>query len=666
MLIALFVLFTGLATAEALIMLLLQLLSIQAQYFWIETFFDASIAAFFAMFLLRYLLQIKLIKPQYPLNAETVPIQSAIIVFGMQALLMLILPLIEHTLTVHQAIILDSVLFALLSTLTIYLFLLSPSGLNPQQSEEKPRNPLHSFAIRHLCAYLFGITLFALFLSNIYIQQQTNHIQKLILQESQQLQLAKSTLNNQLSHAILDIQSWAKRYDLTHQLELRSHAFAELAQDYKQAARIKKNYEQIRVINLQGQEEIRINNSPRGPLITAQPQLQDKSFRYYFNDTIQLNPDEVYISPMDLNVEHERIEIPFKPIVRASTIIYNPQGEKQGILVINVNAQNLLRQLDQAEVTMNGDVMLLNRAGYWLHGGEEEYNWAFMFPNKSDYTIHKRYPGVWEEINALDSGSIKTPYGYFIFQTIEAGPHHRSQHETAINNDHHWPRWKLISHVSTERFEAELSETSRLLLLFFILAAFVIAIGTMMYTRAQVNHLRAKIKIHHLAHHDALTGLCNRRLFMEMIDHELLHAKRSHSPLVLVYFDLDGFKPINDLYGHEAGDQILIRVAQRLKALLRESDTLCRMGGDEFAAILPNPGSREQIENIAQRMLDAFDEPFIVRGNSIAVGISIGLAEYHAPMQNRNALLHEADQAMYLSKKAGRNCFTFSRREASE
>ncbi|WP_432472906.1 diguanylate cyclase domain-containing protein [Amphritea sp. HPY] len=655
---ALAILFLSLAASEALMMMLLEHLAINSRYFWIETFFDASILAFVTLFVVRYLCKFRLIRPQPPMNAETIQIQAAIIVFGMEALLMLAFPLFHLRHSDWQMTVIDSGGLALLSTIVIYYFLLLPAGAAPHQ--KKTKHPLYTYGIRHLCSYLFGITLFLLFLLNIYNQQQNTHINQLIERESQQLLLARETLTNQLTHAALDVLVLSKQQDLQQQLTGDQHAFDELTLDYQNIARIKRSYDQIRIINTQGEEKIRINRATKDPIIAAPEDLQNKQYRYYFHYTQNLQPGEVYISPMDLNIEHDEIEIPYRPIVRTSTPIIDRTGLQQGIVVINLNARNLLNQLDQAEATMSGNIMLLNEDGFWLHGGEPDANWAFMFPGKENLNIRHRYPEAWKTILMQDYGSIKTPHGYFIFQTVNSGINSYQPTELINKNDRHWPVWKLVSLVPSATFEAELSEISRLLILFFFLVTIVIAIGTIMYTRAQLRHHKAKDKIHHLAHHDALTGLSNRRLFMEMIDHELLHANRNRAPLVLMYLDLDRFKPINDQYGHESGDLVLKGVAKRLKEILRESDTVCRLGGDEFAAILPNPGTKQQIENVAQRILYAFEKPFLVHGNQLNVGISIGLANYRPPLQSRDALLHEADQAMYQSKKAGRNCYRFS------
>jgi len=657
---ALVVLFLSLAASEALMMQLLEQLAINSRYFWIETFFDASMLAFVALFVVRYLCKFRLIRPQPPMNTETIQIQAAIIVFGMEALLMLAFPLFHLRHSDWQMTVIDSGGLALLSTIAIYYFLLGPTGAPPRQKKKKAANPLYTYGIRHLCAYTFGITLFLLFLLNIYNQQQNTHISQLIESESQQLLLTRETLTNQLTHAAMDVLVLSKQQDLQQQLAGDQHAFNELLLDYQNIARIKRSYDQIRIIDAAGKEKIRINRTSKGPVIAATGDLQDKQYRYYFPYTKNLKLGEVYISPMDLNIEHDEIETPYRPIVRTSTPIIDRQGQYQGIVVINLNARNLLNHLDQAEATMSGNIMLLNEDGFWLHGGEPEANWAFMFPDKENLNIRNHHPQAWKTISTQDFGSIRTPDGYFIFQTVNSGINSYQPTELIDDEDRHWPVWKLVSLVPSATFEAELSEISKLLILFFFLATIVIAIGTMMYTRAQLRHHKAKDKIHHLAHHDALTGLSNRRLFMEMIDHELLHATRSHAPLVLMYLDLDRFKPINDQYGHESGDLVLKGVAQRLKEILRESDTLCRLGGDEFAAILPNPGTNQQIENVAQRILNAFEKPFLVHGNQLNVGISIGLANYRPPLQSRDALLHEADQAMYQSKKAGRNCYRFS------
>ncbi|MGE0652682.1 MAG: diguanylate cyclase [Alphaproteobacteria bacterium] len=161
------------------------------------------------------------------------------------------------------------------------------------------------------------------------------------------------------------------------------------------------------------------------------------------------------------------------------------------------------------------------------------------------------------------------------------------------------------------------------------------------------------------ANHDALTNLPNRQLFEDRLDHAARHARRLGSDFALMYVDLDGFKPVNDTHGHAAGDEVLREIARRLESVVRETDTVARVGGDEFAIILEPYGNREQAELVAQRIVRRVAEPFMVGNRQCSVGISIGIAVSSGQDFDRPALIKKADTAMYEAKKASGNSYRF-------
>lgn len=169
----------------------------------------------------------------------------------------------------------------------------------------------------------------------------------------------------------------------------------------------------------------------------------------------------------------------------------------------------------------------------------------------------------------------------------------------------------------------------------------------------------AEDKIWHNAHHDLLTGLPNRRLFLDRLEQEVKHAKRSSLPLAVLFMDLDGFKQVNDSFGHEAGDRLLSDVAGRLTGCVREEDTVARLGGDEFTLILAGAGHRQGAGLVAQTILDALSIPFIIEQQTVQISVSIGITFYPQDASTPVALLEAADRAMYKAKKSGSNrvCF---------
>ncbi|MFN3235787.1 MAG: diguanylate cyclase domain-containing protein, partial [Pseudomonadales bacterium] len=171
----------------------------------------------------------------------------------------------------------------------------------------------------------------------------------------------------------------------------------------------------------------------------------------------------------------------------------------------------------------------------------------------------------------------------------------------------------------------------------------------------------AESKMRELAYHDHLTGLNNRTVFMDRLQHTLARKHRYHDDVVscVMILDLDGFKAVNDSYGHLAGDRLLIAVAERLKKLARESDTLSRFGGDEFVLLLEEIEHSIQIDRIAERFLEILSEPLELDGHNVEVACSIGLVELNENYHSPDDVLHDADLALYRAKEVGASWTVF-------
>ncbi|RJG00418.1 GGDEF domain-containing protein [Noviherbaspirillum sedimenti] len=170
----------------------------------------------------------------------------------------------------------------------------------------------------------------------------------------------------------------------------------------------------------------------------------------------------------------------------------------------------------------------------------------------------------------------------------------------------------------------------------------------------------SETRLKYLAHHDSLTGLYNRAMLEERLAHAMTRTERDGTQIALLFCDLDGFKPVNDQYGHDTGDAVLRQVARRLTDGRRRIDTVARLGGDEFVILLTAlDDARGGANSVAQQCLAALREPFEIEGKSITLGVSIGIAVHAGPAVAASYLIAQADIAMYQVKRKGKGNFFF-------
>jgi len=175
-------------------------------------------------------------------------------------------------------------------------------------------------------------------------------------------------------------------------------------------------------------------------------------------------------------------------------------------------------------------------------------------------------------------------------------------------------------------------------------------------TRDITERKRSEEAIRQMAFNDALTGLPNRRSLLDRLQQMIARAKRNQSRVALLFVDLDQFKPINDELGHEVGDWLLQSAAQRMVDCVRESDTVARIGGDEFVVLLPDTGGADDAVIVAERVRDILRQPFVTAdGRRLQVSSSIGVALFPDHAQNEHDLLRVSDEAMYSAKYLGRD-----------
>jgi len=181
----------------------------------------------------------------------------------------------------------------------------------------------------------------------------------------------------------------------------------------------------------------------------------------------------------------------------------------------------------------------------------------------------------------------------------------------------------------------------------------VMVVYARLYLRNEMERTEMTARLFHLANHDALTGLANRNLLFDRLNHAVAQTARQEGQLAVLFLDLEEFKKVNDAYGHDAGDGVLKRAAERLRACVRAGDTVARLGGDEFVLVLENIAGQGDVDHVVEKIKTGFEQPFDVNSHSIILGISIGSALYPRDGTNIDTLINRADSSMYGDKRSG-------------
>jgi diguanylate cyclase len=445
--------------------------------------------------------------------------------------------------------------------------------------------------------------------------------------------------------------------------------YAILAKEFLAFCQNKKKYDQVRFLDETGMETVRVNFNQGHPVIVPADQLQSKAGRYYFEDTLSLKKGEVFVSPLDLNIEGGAIENPIKPMIRFGLPVISASGKKRGVVILNYFGQKLIDQLENTIRTSNTDRfgILLNRDGYFLKGIRDEDEWGFMLPGREKKTFSNLFPAEWNEVSSNLSGQIFDPQGLFTFSTVyplTEGLKSSSGSTDAFGSsikslkaDQYF--WKIFSFTPREAIWGMMSQLRGVLLIFNGVFVLFAGVGSWLLARAVVKRQASEAEINYMAHFDLLTGLPNRATLYDRVSMALAAARRENTNVSLFFIDLDGFKFVNDTFGHEAGDQVLIEAAKRLQQCLRETDTVARLGGDEFVLVLTSATDEETLGAIATKVTKSLSEPIMFKDQTCTIGASIGIAVFPKDGENMDTLLSKADAAMYAAKKGGKNTHRF-------
>lgn len=467
--------------------------------------------------------------------------------------------------------------------------------------------------------------------------------------------------------------------------------------------RVQPAYFQVRLIDAAqyGMERVRVDRGAQGPLMVPDQDLQEKGHFDYVSETLKLGPHQTYMSRVAINHERGTHIGVDKPSLQLARPVVDAHGKAWGVAVINIDlkgtfdllAKDLPDNLQLFSTNHEGDILI-----------HPDTSKTFGFDKGRRMFIHDDFPAtlplVLGEVDqvvfeARDGAHASQPMvAAFIAQKLQVSAADNRMvlglaqplREVVAASDQ---LGRTVLHIVGALCAASLllamwmgraltrpinaiSHAARLVASGLPASALPVErndeIGDLarafrdmrLQISEQISELRDnQDELEHLAQHDPLTGLANRRKFQERLDHALAQARRVPQTVSVLFIDLDRFKIINDHHGHEVGDVVLQTVARRLLAVLREVDTVARIGGDEFVALLGAPANPEQLEAIARKLLQVLGEPMSLEGLNLDLGCSIGIASYPDHASTATDLLAAADHAMYEAKTAGRNTFRF-------
>jgi diguanylate cyclase (GGDEF)-like protein len=424
-----------------------------------------------------------------------------------------------------------------------------------------------------------------------------------------------------------------------------------IEKEFLEFVRSKKIYDQIRYLDTEGNELLRINFNNGFPEIVSREELQNKSNRYYFKETVKLKEGQVYVSPIDLNKEKGVVEVPLKPMIRFGTPLYDQQIHLKGVLILNYLADVFIEDLIVSSRNEAGTFGLINEEGFWLYNDNPSEEWQFMYPERNPSGLMVSSPELWEKIVSNDR-THSFIHENSLYTSLNIQP--LSQVPTIVNEQH----WYLVNRVSFD----EMNTSWRDFLIVLFLSTFILTLMAsfpfLLAAKTVVQRNLFKEALERAALFDTLTGLPNRD-FLKIAALQLIKdLDRYNQTFALLFIDLDGFKNVNDTYGHEGGDLVLKDVAGKLKNCVRDSDTVARIGGDEFVVLLHRVEGEEDCKMVARNILDSLKQALLLPQGEAKVGSSIGIAlALPGTVPDLESLIARADKAMYKVKDEGKGDF---------
>lgn len=361
-----------------------------------------------------------------------------------------------------------------------------------QQKELNYLGKLREFFV----IFLPFATLFAIALVAHYYSTHRTEVLTIETREMLNVGLARSALNSDLAAIITDLKFLSnhlesKAFDSSDRIKKQNVSVL-----LKGFAEQKRLYDQIRFIETDGQEKIRINFQRDGAYAVSEDALQNKADRYYFREALKLKAGEVYISPLDLNIEQGRIEKPFKPVIRFATPIFSASEQLKGVLVLNYLGKRMLDSFARASANIADHIYLINQQGYWLHSPDTDNSWGFMLEHGRRFSDD--YPNEWQAMKHQASAQIRTTNGLFSYETVTpmsvAAQSLQDSGIGTIKLPQQAEKWFVVAYVDPAHdAPSPFSFLLRNLPLYLAMLA-VLVIGSWLLAMTRIKHRRAELE----------------------------------------------------------------------------------------------------------------------------------------------------------------------------
>ena len=539
---------------------------------------------------------------------------------------------------------------------------------NNPQFQENPN--LKNIAVLTLLFIFIFLCLTGGTVTILYRDEVSSYYLNLKIRGPESIDRQQEVIFNYFNTVLPDLLFCSNQNELITLLGNDDRKWAELAeQEYIEFARATKLYDQIRYIDLNGRERIKIIFNDDNVEAVKNDDLQDVSESDYFTSSITLNRGEIFVSKLDLNTEYGEIEFPYKPVIRLATPVFDDSGKKKGIVVLNCRAKKLLDDINYYADSELGLLMLCDSDGYWLLSPDFDANWGFMLGERKDRNFKMSYPEEWQTIENSRNSQFETQNGFFsfskIFPLLETWNSPGNVTGSYIKHikipDPSKYYWVVITQIPSEAIQITKDRIGKKYLYILGISLIILIPGAYILAIAITRRREYRARLLSMALHDTLTGLPNRRYFMDRLKESIEHARRFNRKMGLLYIDLDGFKEVNDIKGHDTGDELLVEIAEILRKTTRTADIAARLGGDEFAIILFEIDSVEGAFNAGMHSVSNIDIPLQLKGGTIKVAASIGVAVFPDHASTPDELITQADRAMYFSKMHGKNRCTLAR-----